>query len=528
MCAESQGIDIRWCEQLESAAVVYLPHHPGIEITPTALASLRGVARSTIYRRAQSLLPACSSTGGNLPPRELLAENTQLRQRVAELEASLSPYQQGTWVQVTDERLALTSLEMSARDNSVEDIKATLKVAFSLEKPPADGTIQAILARGAGLAEQVLDSVVYHYPLDTVQFDELYHAGQPLLVMIEPYSMGLMLLESLGNATAATWRFAVDYRAIEPPFLMAHDCSPQGNLLVKQLEKKSQLCLWHRQREITRELAPALDDIYHKALDTLNQSLWEAAVDLEQQLAEIVALTSPLDFCSRTIRRFESAVQEFRAALKTVVEHLDWLQKLWGKPLNVPSLRGWHVRSAQFLAHLKKWDLLAQEVEFRQGVVGVTGYDVLDALAAVTIGEKALTMASQQGNGPGYWDEQRRFLQDCTRLRLLQAQCKNYGAIEQKFRLMVVYVTRTTSLVEALNRRLRGFTDAKRQVTERQLRLLQLHHNTTPFTKDAKRAGKSPWQWLELDVPGLDEGFVGVLKAANTGKSWPSPWAFKA
>jgi len=155
---------------------------------------------------------------------------------------------------------------------------------------------------------------------------------------------------------------------------------------------------------------------------------------------------------------------------------------------------------------------------------------LVHALAEVHLREQSLVRVyEERGDSRAYRMEQSFYLDACERLREAQSKVQNAGAIEEKFRLLVGNQVRTSSRVEALNRRLRGFTDAKRQVTERQLLLMMLHHNTTPFTADAKRAGKSPWEWLALDVAGLEDGFVGVLREASraAGVVWPSVWALK-
>lgn len=520
----------KWIQkQLESAAAVYLGPKGGSVMTPLELAQTRRVARSTIYRQAGWLrqqIHLAQQFKTKMPPLE--AENCALRECITQLETQLVPYKGGHWVQVTDERLALTTLELTARSDSVSDVQAALKVAFSLAKPPSEGTIAAIIERGAQLAEAILDRAPKPVPLDVLEFDELFHADHPLLVVLEPKSMAVYLLESLDSYTANTWKFAFDYREVPISTLLAHDCSSQGNLLARLFGVDSQLCLFHRLREIKRELATPLDALYKQALRTCDEPLWDAAVTLEKKLSVLAALTWPLDLFFRTCRRFEDTLAQFLYELSEAVDLLDRLAELWGHPLKIPSLRGWHLRAPQFLNHLKLWDKLAEQVQFTTHTTSLDGYAMLDALAAVHLGINALETAFLSGDETLYWQEQARFLADCTRLRQVQSCCENSAFIAQKLAEMMNCVTRTTSLVEALNRRLRAFTDAKRHVTERQLRLMHLHHNTTPFSRDAKRAGKSPWQWLDIELDGLDDGFVGVLRAQNDGRPWPSSWAFKS
>ena len=305
MCASPQVTRERTFLQLESAAAVYLSSSNGIDITPTELARTRGVDRSTIYRRATRLPELLSSVSPlRTQVRELSDKNSRLQARVQQLEQTLAPYQRGHWVEVTPERMALTTLEMTARNCSVSDVQATLKTAFALPKPPSDGTVAAIIAQGAHLAERVLDSVRYHYPLDAIEFDELFHANAPILAALEPYSMTLLMIEQLGNCRAHTWKFAFNYRDIEPPGLMVHDCSTQGNLLVKLFERDSQLCIFHRIRSIGRELDPQIERLYEDAIKTESERLWRQAESIEQSAKALCELTHLLDLGAALILGF--------------------------------------------------------------------------------------------------------------------------------------------------------------------------------------------------------------------------------
>ncbi len=521
MCVLPELTRQRTLDQLESAAAVYFSGSIEVGVTPTELAQLRGVDRSTIYRRA-ARLPQLLASLPVLQSRisELSAHNFFLQQRIQQLEAQLSPYLSGHWVQLTPERLAHTTLEMTARHSSISDVQATLQTAFDLDKPPSDGTLAAIVAQGARLAEHILDSVSYHFPLNAIEFDELYHAQSPILASLEPYSMALIFLEQLGNCRAHTWKFAFDYHDVPLPQLMVHDCSSQGNLLVKLLCKDSQLCIFHRIRNIGRELHPQLETLFEKALKTVDERLWQRGENIERQLKALSQKTHLLDFERWQVRRFEQAYKDLLEDCEGLREEVE------GAGLSCKSLSGLELRP-EYLAHLKLWEKLAEQVEFREGTGQSDGFVLLDALAREKCARAGLEQVSRFDNSALYWEQQKVYLEACEHLRKVQTMVKNNRAIQEQFELMCGDLVRTSSRIEALNRRLRGFTDAKRQVTERQLRLMQLHHNTTPFSADAKRAGKSPWQWLGLDVPGLTGGFVGVLKAASQGADWPAPWAFK-
>lgn len=524
MCEPSQFTQTRLINQIESAATILLsPHHRSL-LTPTELAQNREVPRSTIYRQMDSLLRKLERLSHYQSRHaELIAENHALRARISQLEAQLSSELSGHLVRVDDEKLALTVLELAARHNSVSDIQAAVKIAFELPKPPSDGTINNIIEQGSRLAEQILDSVEYHFPLDAIEFDELFHANSPIIAALEPYSMSLVLLHQFGDCKASTWKFGFDLLECELPSLMVHDCSMQGNAVVRSLGKISQLCVWHRVREIWREIRVPFEALQKKALKLEDEALWDRTIRLEESYANLIALTHSIDFARLSVRRYEDAQRELEDSCDDFACQLDELG------LFSPSLSGLKLRAHQYLAHLQQWDRLAAQVVFTDATENNDGFRLLDAMAAVHLGVERLTLAYEEhGDSDAYDAEQELFLNSCERLRVVQSQVQNVVAIEKKFRLLVDNQVRTSSRIEALNRRLRGFTDAKRQVTERQLRLMQLHHNTTRFTADAKRAGKSPWEWLELDVAGLEDGFVGVLKAANQGGAWPSMWMLKS
>ncbi|MEL6804681.1 MAG: hypothetical protein AAFO91_12965, partial [Bacteroidota bacterium] len=298
-----------------------------------------------------------------------------------------------------------------------------------------------------------------------------------------------------------------------------------GLPLAKRVGKKSQLCVWHRIRELGRELRSALERVYKESLSELDEARWEQAEELELHFQSLSGLTHSLDPYRFCVRRYQSGCQEL----------LDWCatfrRQLFDLGVSCPSLDGLSFRSKEYLAHLKQWERLAKEVVFSEQKEESDGFLLLDALAEVHLREKRLVeIFEEYGESELYRNEERVFLKACERLRRVQSLVTNAGLIGQKFRLLVNHQVRTSSRVEALNRRLRGFTDAKRHVTEQQLHLMQLHHNTTSFSADAKRAGKSPWQWLGLDVAGLEEGFVGVMRAASraAGIRWPSVWALKS
>jgi hypothetical protein len=424
MCVLPELTRQRTLHQLESAASVYLSEALGVEFTPRELAQRRGVAPSTIYRRA-ARLPHLLSSIPSLQAQNssLLAENHALKQRLEELETQLAPSQQGHWVQLTPERLALTTLEMTARHHSISDVQATLQTAFALDTPPSDGTLSAIIERGSRLAEHILDSVTYHYPLHAIEFDEMFHANSPILAALEPYSMSLVFLEQLGNCRAHTWKFAFDYRSVEPPEVMVHDCSPQGNLLLRIFGRENQLCIFHRIRNIGRELEPQIEKLYEKALSTVDERLWNKATCLEEQVKAISQRTHLLDFERARVRRFEEAYRELFA-------HCEELGKLLADVgLSCPSLSGLALRP-EYLTHLKLWDRLAAHVEFIEGSPVGDGFALLDALAAVKIGAAHLEMIG--GRYPGsdsYWEMQDFYLAACERLREVQAVVRNNGPI---------------------------------------------------------------------------------------------------
>jgi hypothetical protein len=523
MCILPELTRQRFLLQLESAAAVLFSDDSGLQQTPSELARARGVNRSTIYRRTATLLHRVSELP-RLQDRvsELSTQNYQLQQRVEQLESRLAPYQNGHWGQVTPQRFAMAALEMAARGHSTEDSQAVPQTAFALDKPPSDGTLFAIIDQGARLAEELIEQTSYHYPLDAIEFDELFHANLPLLAVVEPCSMSLVLLEQFDDYRAETWQFALEYRGIVPPERMIHDCSKQGNLLAKLSGRSSQLCVFHRLRNIKKELQPQLDRLFEKALEELDEPTWERAEWVEKELHRLAELTHPIDSEKRKLRRAEGTQQELREWCREFMKQAAILGLKCGSVENLEK------RAEQYVNHLKLWEQLAQEVEYIEGWEDMDGYVLLDALVRVKAGADELKVQHQWEPGSErYWRAQEGFLRDCARLSFLQSLVKNNGAIEKKMTLYLNDLTRTTSRVEALNRRLRGFTDAKRQVTDRQLRLMHLHHNTTRFTADAKRAGKSPWEWLGLEVAGLEDGFVGVMSAASAGAKWPSPWCLK-
>ena len=326
MCLLPQLSEQRILDQLQSAAAVLFPDIEEGELNPTQLARRLGVARSTIYRRASALGQQLSLL--SLLKKQnitLASQNTALLERVEQLEAQLLPYQRGHWVQLTPERLALTTLEMTARKYSVSDVQAVLQTAFSLGRPPSVGTLSKSITRGSTLAEQVLDSVTYHYPLDALEFDELFHADSPLLAALEPQSMSLLLLEQLGNCQATTWKFAFEYRGIEFPELLIHDCSSQGNLLVRLLGVQNQLCLFHRIRQISRALTPQIETLYEKALKEESEALWSALEALESHLKKAGNVSHLFDFAQKRVMRF----QEGKTQLLNWCQDLRfWLEQL--------------------------------------------------------------------------------------------------------------------------------------------------------------------------------------------------------
>ena len=484
MCVLPQLNRNRLLNQIESAASVHLSPSHRFELTPTELARLRGCERSTIYRRAQALFQKLSTLPQLRASLTTLShENLALRSQLSALQSQISPLQKGYHIEVTKEKLALTTLELAARNSSVSDIQATLMTAFSLPKPPSDGTICNIIRQGAQLATQLLESAKYHFPLDAIEFDELFHAKSPILAALEPYSMSLLFLHQLGDCKTDTWQFCFDYLGTSLPPLMVHDCSKQGGALAKRVGKKSQLCVWHRIRELGRELRPALERVYKESLSELDEARWEQAEELELHFQSLSGLTHNLDPYRFCVRRYQSGCQEL----------LDWCatfrRQLSDLGLSCPSLDGLSFRSKEYLAHLRQWERLAQEVVFSEQEEESDGFLLLDALAEVHLREKRLVeIVGEYGESEPYRGEERLFLKACEKLRRVQSLVSNAGPIGQKFGLLVNDQVRTSSRVEALNRRLRGFTDAKRHVTEQQLHLMQLHHNTTFFSADAKRA----------------------------------------
>lgn len=372
-----------------------------------------------------------------------------------------------------------------------------------------------LLARAGRAAREVL--VEHFRPLARdVDLDEIFLAGKPLLLVVEPKSHAIHWGVLAEDRSAEAWKSALDGMR-----LLERVTSDRGTSIIaacRDLGIARQSDLFHAVREVGRAVRAAEDAAYRQL---------RAYYDAEKGYFKKWE-NDPSD-----LRPAAQGLRRFREETDAIIGRFDRLEAEAGRfreafEFTRPSGSFQSARYARQLAgHLVACLRESRPTGFRRAINAIEDPRLYFYLEELETAIAAAPLGSAEGKERSriaasafrLWRDVRsthaaRGAKDpavepqlglrTVALRLLVARLGGDAAcaLETLFRAFDA-VHRSSSAVECVNGRLRLFQRTRHHLGKDFFYLLALHHNITPF-RGGKRANRSPAEILGVRLPTTD------------------------
>jgi hypothetical protein len=438
---------------------------------------------------------------------------------IAQLPAPVS----SSTVTVTENRLIRTALTASLPGKAaLRPTGEILQEAFGRKRSPA--WLNELLRQAGVKAGDILRQVDTSPLQDVIVLrDETFWHGQPMLMVIEPVSGAILLLEACRDRQADTWAAALLMSQEGGATIggLVEDMARMYPKSIKEaaLEVEVQKDCWHFQRDGGK----ALRDIERAAF-----RLTSEVVKLEHQLlkkwddAAFVEKYIPAIMKEEMVYAQHACFTENLAHIADSLEIVDWRSSEIRDPADNEWLfnEALTAMSAVEQPSAKKWVKMARRQQkrfftslgwlnaalpaYRQQLTSVMAPEEQEAFIRLTARRWRLRQALINGH-------------TCFRseARAAEAALEQFvGADENKRQLVEALETllnaacRASSMIENVNGLLKAFLHNHRafsspETLQLYLNLFVLWHNMRVFAR-GKRQGKSPYQWAGIDV-GADD-----------------------
>ena len=363
-------------------------------------------------------------------------------------------------------------------------------------------------------ATLVADRINHEQGLSAVRIgahDEIFQAGQPVLVGADVRSTYCYLLSQEEHRDADTWGvrlLELADRGFAPQATIADGGQGQRAGQRQALPGVPCRCdIFHPLRDFAA-LARSLDNRAYQAIDTLVELRRRAARFAYRQGRKDRSLAMKIACCQREQERAAALADDVRTLLgwwqKDVLavagpEHAarqelyDWI---------TAELRSLEARSPQRIGPLRR--LLEHQRDELLAFARQLDADVgrlaegLQVPAAVV--REALAVGQMDEGRPARWQREKE---------LWRRLGGKYASLRAAVEELAAGVVRASSVIENLNSRLRNYFFLRKQLGPDYLKLLQfyLNHRRFPRSARAERVGKSPAEllsgqkhghWLEL------------------------------
>ena len=388
----------------------------------------------------------------------------------------------------------LLKLENTA---SIKSISRTLK--YLELRNNSVGCVSQRLQKWGSFLESTL-STEDTYPI-LVNSDEIYAAGKPILVTIEPVSMAIIKMEIAEDCKGVTWEKQLK-SVQENGFWLNGVVSDQGKGLVcgtKLAELDWNSDQFHELQLLTKIVEKTIYNQAHKAVESLtkddNEENLEKAercldsYDAHDYLRRVILRSLPFLDHKGKFRDPDWVEGEVTAALELMIE----LGHKKAKPQAEKLLE----RLPEILKYFNKIEELKKEI-----VEVCPNAEIAQCFCLLWNHRKGVVV--QRGELRKYHRKEK-----VTWEQLLEMELGNsYNEIRDFIFKKLDSVPRTSSLVEAVNSLIRPYLNSCKRITQEMLNLIMFRHNYHLFA-EGKRKNKAPIEILTGEL--LLENWVELL-----------------
>ena len=533
------GANESWSpERRRLMAVAHLLNRDPVEEPAAYVARQYGLSTQWLYeltRRAEAALvprPAGPPLGARLLG-ELRETIEHHREHVSALEAENRHLRSELAVAVKVDATRMDQVELVCFANGVplRGTQEILGVAFGAAWRPRLEDVQQ-RRKAHGTAARALLSRVENEvapELLCVAGDEVYFHGQPVKLIVEPVSVAVLGIGREGGASAEDWaRFLKPYTHLE---LFVSDLG--GGLLAAAAERgiPHQADYFHEKRWLNDNLLAPIAAVADRAWKALREAIdrasrpnglgpWLSAAAVRQAEADsaqadawffaacavvetvdtLFGATDPSTGHLWPASHASTALQGAIASLSTI-------------PLPAARKAAKHLGTYghRFSAWRHLFDTI--KVRIRPGT-GATSRGVLNDILTLRKLRRQL-----QGWGRDTADVQTLLVDVQRRIarfeRHLRHCCENLDEVANTLRHFLTWPSRSSSMVESLNSRLRVLQTTHRNVTDEMLALKALAWNLSPRRHAGKRGHASPYQMLGVNLGPVEQPWYDVLLQAE-------------
>lgn len=485
----------------------------------TQLEQQYGFRRDRIYRDCERIRMALQPDrpGPQPDPRRPLlaridlleAENATLKVRMTDLEMHLSRS-----VEVTPQRIEDLVLTAVTTPPSYVGIGEYVKVAFGEAYRPSPGKISQLVTRFGAIAGLILTDPKVTDRFDEASCDELFAGRQPILTVVEPASLAIGAVEQSDHRDAQDWQVV-----LEGFGNLRYVSSDLGTGLGAGIGLCAQILrhhpdFWHLVvrplSRITRSLEAHLERVWDQEAKAIaaqqrpkgQGKLYAPTVarirgDVEAQFDRMEGYYQGLELL---LEAFDPIVDQPGVPhLRTPQEAYMLLNQALALLLGVddPKLNAFiqklEAHREELFSFLEQLHSQMQEVPLE----GIEDPHTATQIRALVLSEILLSRQRARTKDPKVM----RAYTHCWKAIVQLGPLQKYYATWRKALAACLYrPRRTSSLVETVNSPLRTLQQIHRNLSQPLLDLYAIRHNMKPFAQGCKRKGKSPYQWLEVDL----------------------------
>jgi hypothetical protein len=360
----------------------------------------------------------------------------------------------------------------------------------------AEGKISRILNEASAKAKKFNDAV----NLENIKIgahDEIFQAGDPVLVGVDPYTTYTYLMEPSSNRDSLSWYVAVGEKAEKQGLNLDITVTDGGTGMKKGIKEvfpsiSEQNDIFHAEMRMTRVLAVLERKAY-------------AAINTQYDLDKKFMKSNTSDKDTKYFVAYEKAVIDTQKLID-IYDKTYILQKWIGEMFDIG---GYSLKDRKELLSyiVDELNLLAGD---RKDIISLSTYissNTDELLHFVRDAEQQLeTMALKENlslKGLKLMWNQRKHSEGSRKYWSYEGEIiKEFGSeinhAKDVFNRMVSKLVRASSIVECINSLIRPYLFLKRELKGKFLDLLQFYFNTRKYSDSRvkERKGKSPLELL--------------------------------
>lgn len=451
--------------------------------------------------KSERIIIGCLATSGESV--SYIAENfrtnrqfvyTQKKKVMKTIEDHFDVESEGTAVIINERFITRTILSCALEcKGSIRNIKQHFHTIFNINV--SEGKISRILNEAADKARKFNEGI----DLSSIKIgahDEIFQAGMPVLVGVDPYSTYVYLMESSKKRDGIAWSMAI-YEKQENQGLNIETSVTDGGLGMKKgirevfTDIKEQSDVFHCEMKLTNGL-----NIY--------ESKAYAAINNEYSCLNKLSKKASKNKVN-VIENYEKALIEREKAV--LLYDIANILVLWVKEMF--SFGGYsYSERLSLLIYLtdEMNNLENKNKQFEDAVKNVQSNKETLLLFVKRAEEVMAKIAKEENISPKtlnlLW-QQKAYSESTKKYWDIENKVEKYGiknikSVKEKFKNAIRELVRASSIVECINSLIRPYLFLKRTLKGKFLDLLQFYFNTRKYmnSRVSERKGKSPIELL--------------------------------